>query len=431
MTPKRTIHVAALARVEGEGALYLKIGPQGTVEEVRLDIFEPPRFFEAFLRGRRFHEAPDLTARVCGICPVAYQMSSARAIEKAFGVQVTPAIRQLRHLLYAGEWIQSHALHIYLLQAPDLTGHESALELAREAPQVVQRGLRLKQVGDRVLEILGRRAVHPINPTVGGFYAWPDPAALQALIPDLEWALEAAQATVRWAAELPLPDFEADYEFVALHHPDEYAILEGVIRSSVTGDLAEEDFEQGYIEEQVPHANALHSRTRQGNPYLVGPLARFNLNFAQLHPLARAAADEVGLRPVERNPYRALLARAVELVHACAVALEIARTWQPEGPSRVEITPRAGEGAAATEAPRGILYHRYTLDADGTITFARLVPPTAQNLARMEEDLRALAPHILDLPHEQATLACEHLIRAYDPCISCATHFLRLEVDRS
>ncbi len=426
---ERTIQVDALARVEGEGALYLKV-KDGDVVDLRLEIYEPPRFFEGFLLGRRYEEVPDLTARICGICPVAYQMSSARALEKALGIRVSPAIRDLRHLLYAGEWIQSHALHIYMLQAPDLTGHPSALELAQDAPEVVQRGMRLKRLGDRILEIIGRRAVHPINPTVGGFYAWPDAAAIRALIPELKWGLEASQETVRWAAGLPFPDFTVDAEFVALHHPEEYAILEGVIRSSVHGDLAEEDFEQGYLEEHVPHSNALHSRTRDGNPYMVGPLARFNLNFDQLHPLARAAAEEVGFRPGERNPYRAMLARAVEMVHACAVALEVAQRWTPSGPSRIRAHPRAGGGAAATEAPRGLLYHRYTVDSAGRITFARIVPPTAQNLARMEEDLRALAPAILDLPHDQATLACEHLIRAYDPCISCATHFLRLEVER-
>ncbi len=431
MTSPRTIQVDALARVEGEGALYLKVNAQGEVEEVRVDIFEPPRFFEGFLRGRRFEEVPDITARICGICPVAYQMSSARALEKALGIRVSPAIRDLRHLLYAGEWIQSHALHIYLLQAPDLTGHPSALDLAQVAPEVVQRGMRLKRLGDRVLETIGRRAVHPINPTVGGFYAWPDVEAIRALIPELEWALQASQETVRWAAGLPFPDFEVEAEFVALHHPEEYAILEGVLRSSVHGDLSEEDFEHGYLEEQVPHSNALHSRTRVGNPYMVGPLARFNLNYEQLHPLARAAAEEINFRPVERNPYRSLLARAVEMVHACAVALEIARRWEPSGPSRIRVHPREGEGAAATEAPRGVLYHRYKVDSTGRITFARIVPPTAQNLARMEEDLRALAPSILNLPHEEATLACEHLIRAYDPCISCATHFLRLEVERA
>ncbi len=430
MTPQRTIRVDALARVEGEGALYLKVNAQGEVEEVRVDIFEPPRFFEGFLRARRFEEVPDITARICGICPVAYQMSSARALEKALGIRISPAIRDLRHLLYAGEWIHSHALHIYMLQAPDLIGHPSALELAQEAPEVVQRGMRLKRLGDHILETIGRRAVHPINPTVGGFYAWPDTAAIRALIPELEWGLEASQETVRWAAGLPFPDFTVDAEFVALHHPEEYAILEGVIRSSLHGDLAEEDFEQGYLEEHVPHSNALHSCTRDGNPYMVGPLARFNLNFDQLHPLARAAAEEVDFHPVERNSYRAMLARAVEMVHACAVALEIAQRWTPSGPSRIRAHPRAGSGAAATEAPRGLLYHRYTVDSAGHITFARIVPPTAQNLARMEEDLRALAPTILDLPHDRATLACEHLIRAYDPCISCATHFLRLEVER-
>ncbi len=427
---ERTIQVDALARVEGEGALYLKV-KDGAVVDVRLEIYEPPRFFEGFLLGRRYEEVPDLTARICGICPVAYQMSSARALEKAFGVQVPPAVRDLRHLLYCAEWIESHVLHIYMLQAPDLTGHESALELAQDAPEIVQRGLHLKRIGNTLLALLGGRSVHPVNPTVGGFYRWPDVEAIRALVPELTWGLEASQETVRWAAGLDFPDLEVDYEFVALHHPQEYAILEGVVRSSVSGDLPEEQFEQAYREEHVPHSNALHSRTARGTTYMVGPLARFNLNFEQLHPVARAVAEEVGFRPPVRNPYKALLARAVEVVHAYAVALEIARTWQPEGPPRAEIRPRAGEGAAITEAPRGMLYHRYRVDDRGLVEDARIVPPTAQNLARMEDDLRMLAPVVLSLPHDEATLRCEHLVRAYDPCISCATHFLKMEVSEA
>ncbi len=427
---ERTIQVDALARVEGEGALYLKV-KDGAVVDVRLEIYEPPRFFEGFLLGRRYEEVPDLTARICGICPVAYQMSSARALEKAFGVQVPPAVRDLRHLLYCAEWIESHVLHIYMLQAPDLTGHESALELAQDAPEIVQRGLHLKRIGNTLLALLGGRSVHPVNPTVGGFYRWPDVEAIRALVPELTWGLEASQETVRWAAGLDFPDLEVDYEFVALHHPQEYAILEGVVRSSVSGDLPEEQFEQGYREEHVPHSNALHNRTARGTTYMVGPLARFNLNFEQLHPVARAVAEEVGFRPPVRNPYKALLARAVEVVHAYAVALEIARTWQPEGPPRAEIHPRAGEGAAITEAPRGMLYHRYRVDDRGLVEDARIVPPTAQNLARMEDDLRMLAPVVLSLPHDEATLRCEHLVRAYDPCISCATHFLKMEVSEA
>jgi len=426
---QRTIHVDALARVEGEGALYLKV-QDDKVLEVRVDIYEPPRFFEGFLRGRRYEEVPDLTARICGICPVAYQMSSARALEKALGVTPSPAVRSLRHLLYCAEWIESHVLHMYLLQAPDLTGHESALELAQDVPEAVQRGLRMKRIGNTILTLLGGRSVHPVNPTVGGFYRWPDPQAIRALVPDLEWGLEAALETMRWAAGLDFPDLEVDYEFVALHREDEYAILNGTIRSSRAGDLAEEDFEKRYLEYHVPHSNALHSRTVEGRHYIVGPLARFNLNFAQLHPLARQAAEAAGIVPPVRNPYKALLARAAETIHAYAVALEIARVWMPRGPSRAAVTPRSGEGAAATEAPRGLLYHRYRLDAGGLVEEARIVPPTAQNLARMEDDLRLLAPHVLTLPLEEATLRCEHLVRAYDPCISCATHFLTLHVER-
>ena len=425
----RTIKVDYLARVEGEGALYIKLkGEQ--VQDVKLKIFEPPRFFEAFLRGRMYSEAPDITARICGICPIAYQMSSSHAMEDAFGVTVGVQLRALRRLIYCGEWIESHVLHISMLHAPDFLGYADAIQMAKDHPETVQQALRLKKTGNEIVRLLGGREIHPINVRVGGFYKAPTRRALASLVDDLKWGRDAAIEMVRWTAALPFPDFERDYEFVALHREYEYAILNGTIRSSRAGDLAEEDFEKRYLEYHVPHSNALHSRTVEGRHYIVGPLARFNLNFAQLHPLARQAAEAAGIVPPVRNPYKALLARAAETIHAYAVALEIARVWMPRGPSRAAVTPRSGEGAAATEAPRGLLYHRYRLDAGGLVEEARIVPPTAQNLARMEDDLRLLAPHVLTLPLEEATLRCEHLVRAYDPCISCATHFLTLHVER-
>lgn len=424
---KKNIEVAALSRVEGEGALYIHF-KDNSVTRVELNIYEPPRFFEGFLKGRSFHEVPDITARICGICPVAYQMSSVQALEMALGITVSEEVRALRRLLYCAEYIESHTLHVYMLQGPDLTGHESALSMAAIAPDVVKRALRLKKVGNELLKAIGGRSVHPVNVCVGGFYRWPDPAAIHALLPELEWALDAARETVRWAATLPYPDFEQDYEFVALTRSDEYAIYDGDILSSTGRCLSPKDFEKGYLEYQVRHSTALHSQTADKQPYLVGPLARLNLNFAQLRPATQAIAQEIGLTLPLKNPYKGLIARALELVEVCDLALELARAYRPQGASRAEVVVRAGEGMGASEAPRGLLYHRYILDKRGMVQFAKITPPTAQNYARMEADLWAIAPALLTKSHSEATLTCEHLVRSYDPCISCSTHFLKLNI---
>jgi coenzyme F420-reducing hydrogenase alpha subunit len=422
------IEVPALARVEGEGALLIRL-KNGEVSEIEVNIYEPPRFFEGFLRGRFLQEVPDITARICGICPVAYQMSSVQAFEAALGVQISPEVRALRRLFYCGEYIESHALHIYLLQGPDLLGYPDALSLATVAPEVVKNALRMKKIGNQILSAIGGRSVHPVNACVGGFYRWPKIADIKALLPDLEWCLQASLDTVRWASTLPYPEFEQDYEFVALHRDDEYGILEGDICSSSGARIAVKQFEALYLEKHVAHSNALHSHTKDGAPYLTGPLARLNLNYNQLHPLAKSIFEEIGLQLPLKNPYKALLARAIELVEVNVEAIEHIKAYDPQGPAHAELTLRASEGAGASEAPRGLLYHRYIMDNQGLVLFAKIVPPTAQNLARMEADLWELAPQVLKMPHAEAQLACEHLLRSYDPCISCATHFLKLQVE--
>ncbi len=423
------IHIPALARVEGEGALTIRV-KDGSISEILLNIYEPPRFFEGFLIGRYFQEVPDITARICGICPVAYQMSSVQALEAAMQVNISPEIRQLRQLLYCAEYIESHALHIYLLQAPDLVSQESALSLAAEAPDLVKQGLRLKKIGNELLKTIGGRSVHPVNTCVGGFYRWPSEDAIHNLVTELEWARQASIDTLQWAAELNYPDFEQDYEFVALNRVEEYAIYDGDILSSKAKRISPAEFEKHYIETHVERSNALHSHTLENSTYFVGPLARFNLNFKKLSKIAREAANSIRFKPPVRNPYKGLLARAVELVHTCDLAIELAGSYRPQGPSHVEFSLRPGEGWGVSEAPRGLLYHRYVIDEQGLIRFARITPPTAQNFAQMEADLWALAPSVVKLPQEEASLTCEHLLRSYDPCISCATHFLKLDIAR-
>ncbi len=423
------IHIPALARVEGEGALTVRL-KDGAINEILLNIYEPPRFFEGFLNGRYFQEVPDITARICGICPVAYQMSSVQALEAALQVTIFPEVRQLRQLLYCAEYIESHALHIYMLQGPDLVGYESAISLAADAPDLVKKALRLKKIGNDLLKTIGGRSVHPVNTCVGGFYHWPSVESIHALVPDLEWALQASIDTVKWAATLNYPNFEQDYEFVALNRIDEYAIYEGDILSSKGKRISPSDFEKHYIESQVERSNALHSHTATNGTYFVGPLARLNLNYKKLRPVARATARGIGFKLPLLNPYKGLIARALELVHSCDLAIELANAYQPQGPSFKEVKVRPGEGVGVSEAPRGLLYHRYVVDEQGLIRFARITPPTAQNFAQMEADLWSLAPTAVTLPQEDASLSFEHLLRSYDPCISCATHFLRLNIER-
>lgn len=423
----KNIKVPALARVEGEGGLYIGL-KNGKAVEIRLDIYEPPRFFEGFLRDRYLQEVPDITARICGICPVAYQMSAVYALENALGVKISPQVRALRRLMYCGEYIESHALHIYMLQAPDLLGKESVLEVAAEAPDVVKTALRLKKIGNELLKAIGGRSVHPVNVCVGGFYSWPDAKAIKALLPDMEWGLNAAIDTVKLALTLPYPDLEIDYEFVALHHPEEYGVIEGDVLSSNGRKLSISEYENGYIEEHVRHSNALHSRTVDNNTYLVGPLARLNLNHEQLMPRAKNSLQEFGIRLPVKNPYKSLIARSIELVHFYEEAIQLIKEYKPSGPARLELKLKAGEGSGATEAPRGLLYHRYKIDARGMVQFAKITPPTAQNLPRIEADLFKLTPKIVSLPEAEATLIAEHLVRSYDPCISCATHFLKLKI---
>ena len=428
MTTK-SIKVDLLSRVEGEGALHVKI-KDNVVRDVKLVIFEPPRFFEALLRGRVYSEAPDITARICGICPVAYQMSAVHAMEDAFGVSVGGSLRALRRLLYCGEWIESHALHIYMLHAPDFLGYPDAIQMARDHPEAVRRGLQLKKVGNKIVTIIGGREIHPINVRVGGVYRVPSRGDLAGLSEPLKWARDAAFDTVRWTATLPIPEFEQDYEFVALRHPSEYPLNEGRIVSSSGLDIPVREYERHFAEEHVAHSTALHSVFAGHGPYCVGPLARYSLNFDRLSSIAQEGARAGGLDVSCRNPFRSITVRAVETLYACDEALRIIAEYEPPQAPAVPIQPRAASGYGCTEAPRGLLYHRYRLDTSGIIVDAKIVPPTSQNQRIIESDLRAYVTNHHDLPHDKLTWECEQIVRNYDPCISCSCHFLRLDIER-
>jgi coenzyme F420-reducing hydrogenase alpha subunit len=424
----KTIKVNYLTRVEGEGALSLQV-KDGRVTTVKLKIFEPPRFFEAFLRSRKFDEAHDITSRICGICPVAYQMSAVHAMENAFKVKVPAQIRALRRLMYCGEWIESHALHIYMLHAPDFLGYDDVFQMAKDHRAEVERGLSLKKTGNEIIKLLGGREIHPVNVKVGGFYKTPDKREFISLKEELENAREAALETVRWTSQFSFPDFKSDYEFVSLSHPDEYPFNEGRIVSGKGLDIRADEFDIYFEEKQVEHSNALHSNLKTGSNYFVGPMARYNLNFEKLSPLVRETALGSGLSQVCQNPFQSIIIRSLEVLYACDEAIRIIDEYEKPETDAIEIEPKEGVGFGCTEAPRGLLYHRYKLDENGFILDARIVPPTSQNQSVIEEDLRRFVEPRLKLPVDRLKWQCEQTIRNYDPCISCATHFLKMEVE--
>jgi coenzyme F420-reducing hydrogenase alpha subunit len=423
----RVLQVGTLARVEGEGAMYVRVH-DGHVEDVKLRIFEPPRFFEAFLRGRSYTEPPDITARICGICPVAYQMSACLAIEDACGVVVPDEIRAMRRLLYCGEWIESHALHIFFLHAPDFLGFDGGIEMAKEHPEVVGSALRMKRAGNELMEVVGGRSVHPVNVRLGGFHRLPDREDLLALRPELVHAREEALSAVELVAGFEFPDFEQPYLYVALDCADGYPIESGSLLTSDGLSVPVSSFGEHVVEEHVEHSNALHA-SFDAQRYVVGPLARYSLHSEALSPLAREAAHAAGLGPTCRNPFQSIIVRAVELVYALDEAIRLIDAWHGAPAAAVPVPARAGVGHGATEAPRGLLYHRYRIDDDGQILDAQIVPPTSQNQPSIEDDLYAFVRDRLELPEDELTRQCEMAIRNYDPCISCATHFLDLQIE--
>lgn len=423
----RTIHVDYLARVEGEGALYIKTKDQ-KVEDVKLKIFEPPRFFEALLRGREMREAPDITARICGICPVAYQMSAVDAMENALGVSVPDYLRQLRRLMYCGEWIESHTLHVYMLHAPDFLGYLDAIEMSKNDQNILKRGLRLKKAGNEIIRVLGGREMHPINVKIGGFYKLPMKAQLRQLTDQLKQARDDAQETVKWVSQFDFPTLERPYECVALSHSEEYPMTSGHIMSTSGLNIDVEEYDQHFEEQQVPYSNALQSTLRNKGSYLVGPMARYNLNHKNLSKLVQETIRGIGFEQVCRNPFKSIVIRSLEILYACDEALRIIEAYDWEKmPAAINVEKRAAVGYGATEAPRGLLYHRYTLNEKGLIENAKIVPPTSQNQKTIEEDLRDFVTRNMTMPDQELVWKCEQAIRNYDPCISCSAHFLKLE----
>jgi len=427
--PERRVSVDYMARVEGETSLTVDID-DGQVTDVKLSIFEPPRFFEAFLQGREYTEVPDITARICGICPVAYQMSSVHAMEQILDISLTPEIREMRRLLYCGEWIESHVLHAFMLHAPDFLGYPSAIEMAADHRDLVELVLRVKKTGNELVTAVGGREIHPINVRVGGFYSMPKSESLKALLPALKQGAAEMRAALDVLSGLDIPEFEREYQFISLHHPDEYPFNEGRIISNKGLDIEVAQFPDHFQEFHVEHSNALHGRMRDNSIYKVGPLARFNNSFEQLPDSIKQLAAKYGVEPPVLNPFKSIIIRVLETVYALEEAIRIIDGYKRSKISFVDAEIKAGVGHGCTEAPRGILYHRYEIDDAGLVTSATIVPPTAQNQPMIEDDLRLMVPGMLDLNDEELDIRCEQAVRNYDPCISCATHFLDVTINR-
>lgn len=423
------INVPVLARVEGEGALDLTIENR-QITDLKLRIYEPPRYFEKFLEGRNYYDVPDTVARICGICPVAYQMSASRAIESIFGITVTPWIRAMRRVFYCGEWLQSHSLHIHLLAAPDFLGYNSVIEMSAQYGDEVRRGLKLQALGNELIALFGARSVHPVGVKIGGFSRAPDQSKVDELLPRITAAKQDAVDLIHWLETLELPDDKQDFVSVALHHDDEYPLNEGRLISDSGLDIPINEFENHFREMHVDHSTALHCLF-DGKPYLVGPLARLNLNADQLPEEVKAVVQSLKTRFPSKNMFHSIIARAIEIHFALVEAERLLGHYQPTEEPCMSVEAKAGTGYGCTEAPRGFLWHRYDMDENGCVSKAVIVPPTSQNQPRIEQDLKnSLISFGLDNEKHDLQLHAEKVIRNYDPCISCATHFLNLKLVR-
>lgn len=432
MTSQRTvkIEVPVLARVEGEGALELEIRDK-QITQLKLRIFEPPRYFEKFIESHNCDDVIDMVARICGICPVAYQMTAVQAFENLFEIEPSPWVKAMRKAMYCGEWIQSHALHIHLLAAPDFMGFNSAIDMAEDHADIVRRGLRLQTLGNDLIALFGARSVHPVGIKVGGFYKAPAPEAVTEVVNRLNSARDDAESVIEWLADLPLPDNHQDFISVALQNESDYAIYRGNIVSDNGLNTPIETWQEHFEEKQLAHSTALYAYLH-GKPYLVGPLARLNLNQTHLPTATANCLAKTGIQFPSSNMFHSIIARAVEMHMVINQALDILENYHvPEHACTEHWAPKAGVTYGASEAPRGVLWHRYEVDETGLVSAAQIVPPTSQNQARIEQDIaQSLMAYGLDHDNEQLRLRAETVIRNYDPCISCATHFLKLKVSR-
>jgi coenzyme F420-reducing hydrogenase alpha subunit len=386
--PTESLRIARLTRVASQGGIDLAMAG-GRCSEARLSLLDPPRLLEKAIEGYGYDQAVDAVSRVCGSCPVAYQLTAVQAFERLFQVEPPPWMEAVRRMLACAEWLQSHARHIHLMAAPDFLGAEDALALVGAGhEESVRRGMRLQTLGADVLRLFGGRAVHPVGIRVGGFHSAPAARDVAALVQRLAAAIPEAEGLVRWTASFAFPDDTQPFTSVALCHPSEYAIGAGRIQSGDGLDISTGQFEQHFAMLQVAHSTALQLRL-DGRPYLVGPLARLNLNFRELPPAVRVVLDTLPVAVPSHNMFHSVVARAVELLLAVHEAHRLLRDYATPGRPAVPVRPTAGTAIAASEAPGGLLWLRFEVDSRGVVRQVRIVPPTSQNQGRCEEDLAA------------------------------------------
>jgi len=424
------VRIEELTKVEGHGSLVLNITDR-KVEELRLDIPEGSRFFESILVGRNYSEAAEISSRICGICAIAHYLTALKAVERALGVTPSEQTIELRRLLYLAGDLQSHLAHIYFLALPDYLGYESALAMIKDRPDDVRRALRMRELANNLVEAIGGRLIHPFTPIVGGFSSFPTRVELMGLLERFKGARKDAMAAVDLFASIDLPEFERKTEYLALRGEGAFPIYEGgEVASSLGPSFPVAAYEEQIEEFVVPYSTAKHSvRKSTGKSFSVGPLARLNLNMKYLSDAAKESIERACAKFPNSNPFMNNLARTIEIVHFMDEIVGTLERLLEAGlkEEKPEVRVRAGEGIAATEAPRGTLYHHFKVGGRGKIEHANIVTPTAQNLENIECDLRALAPELLDLPKDKLVLTLEELIRAYDPCITCSTHLLSVK----
>jgi sulfhydrogenase subunit alpha len=421
------VGIEHITRVEGHGNIIIDV-KEGKIRELRMDIVESPRFFEAMALGRSYKEVAHITSRICGICAVTHTTTSIKAIESALGFEPSAQTIKLRKLLLHAEFIQSHILHVYFLTAPDFFRVGSVFGMVKDNKEDVLRGMRLKTLANDLCALVGGRHIHPITLKIGSFSKNPESKDLEAFKKRIEKSRHEIDETVKFFKNLQTPEFERETEYISLTNPDEYALYDGNIKSSDNGETAPADYLNRVKEYIVPHSTSKHARSNRDS-YMVGALARFNNNYEQLHPKAKEVAEEMGLKHPCYNPYMNNIAQVVETVHCFEDSIELigdllSNDMQDE---KLELEPKAGSGVGATEAPRGTLYHEHKLDDNGKITYANYIIPTGQNLSNIENDLKSLVPNILNKQKDDIILDIEMLVRAYDPCISCSTHLMKVE----
>ncbi len=414
--------VTRLTRVEGHGNILVRTAG-GKLREVRLEVTESPRFFERILVGRSWQDVHIIASRICGICSVAHQLASVQATEAAFGIVPSEQTILLRKLLYCGEMIESHILHLFFLAAPDFLHLSSLLPLVKARETVALCGLRLKRLGNSILEVIGGRAIHPQSVMVNGFGKLPGKKQLRDLQTKLKNAHADLEEAVIFFKNLKFPSFSRKTEFLCLKNANNYALISGDIISSATGISSIQEYLEIISEYVVPYSTAKFAR-HAGGSYAVGALARFNHNSQQLKPLAREAAGNLGLEVPCYNPFMNNLAQLVEVVHEIEssinyIDLLINSDFSEE---RLRINPRVGRGVGIVEAPRGLLIHDYTYDGMGRLVKVNCIIPTNQNCANIEDDLRSLVQENMNRGQQEVKQLCEMLVRAYDPCIGCSTH---------